>query len=75
MININAGLVLSLSIPHAPGVFEVLGLVLPGLAEVHNDLRGAGVQGVEVGPVILVQALGGEVINAPQPVHQLTEKK
>ena len=73
LVNVNTGLVLSLGIPHAPCVFEVLGLVLPGLAQVHDDLRGAGVQGVEVGPVILVQALGGEVIDTPQPVHQLPE--
>jgi len=71
LVNVNTGLVLSLGIPHAPCVFEVLGLVLPSLAQVHDDLRGAGVQGVEVGPVILVQALGGEVIDTPQPVHQL----
>ena len=73
LVNVNTGLVLSLGIPHAPGVFEVLGLVLPGLAQVHDDLRGAGVQGVEVGPVILVQALGGEVVNTPQSVHKLSE--
>ena len=73
LVNVNTGLVLSLGIPHAPCVFEVLGLVLPSLAQVHDNLRGAGVQGVEVGPVILVQALGGEVIDTPQPVHQLPE--
>ena len=73
LVNVNTGLVLSLSIPHAPGVFEVLCLVLPGLAQVHDDLRGPGVQGVEVGSVILVQTLCGEVINAPQAVHQLSK--
>ena len=71
LVDINTGLVLSLSVPHAPGVFEVLCLVLPGLAQVHDDLRGPGIQGVEVGSVILVQTLCGEVINAPQSVHQL----
>ena len=49
-------------------------LVLPGLAEVHDDLRGAGVQRVEVGTVILVQTLRREVVNTPQPVHQLPGK-
>ena len=75
LVDINTGLVLSLSISHAPGVFEVLGLVLPGLAQVHDHLCGAGVQGVKVGSVILIQTLCGEVINTPQSVHQLPEIK
>ena len=49
-------------------------LVVPGLAEVHDDLRGAGVQRVEVGAVVLVQTLRREVVNTPQPVHQLPGK-
>ena len=75
LVDIHTGLVLSLRLPHASGVLEILRLILPGLAQVHDHLRGARVQGVEVGPVVLVQALGGEVINTPQPIHQLSVMK
>ena len=48
-------------------------LVLPLLAEVHDDLGGASVEGVEVGPVLCLQALRGEVVNTAQTVHKFPE--
>ena len=39
MVSVDTELVLSLSTSHAPGVFEVLGLILPVQAQVHDDLR------------------------------------
>ena len=38
IIRIHTGPILSLSTSHAAGVFEVLSLVLPGQAQVHDDL-------------------------------------
>ena len=46
-------------------------LILSSLTEVHDDLGGAGVEGVEVRSVVIVQARGREVIDTPQSVHQL----
>ena len=37
-------------------------------------LRGAGVERVEVGAVLLLQAGRGEVVNAAQPGHQFAAK-
>ena len=48
-------------------------LVLSLLAEVHNDLGGAGVEGVEVGPMLRLQTLGGEVVDAPQAIHKFSK--
>ena len=50
-------------------------LVLPPLAEVDDDLRGALVQRVEVVAVLHVQAPVRELVDAPQAVHQFPEKK
>ena len=44
-------------------------LVFPRLTQVHDDLGGARVQGVEIRSVILVKTLGGEVVNASESVH------
>merc|ERR1719410_336446 len=71
LVHVHAALVFGLGLAHAARVFQILCLVVPGLAEVHDDLRGAGVQRVEVGAVVLVQTLRREVVNTPQPVHKL----
>ena len=89
MVSVDTELVLSLSTSHAPGVFEVLGLILPVQAQVHDDLRdddvtlwhdvdkdhlfGAIVKDAEVGLVVLVKAVCSVVINTSQSVHQLPE--
>ena len=44
-------------------------LIFPSLTQVHDDLGGASVQGVEISTVILIQTFGGEVINTAQSVH------
>merc|ERR1711963_180874 len=43
---------------------------IPRLTQVHDDLGGARVQGVEIRSVILVKTLGGEVFNASESVHE-----
>lgn len=48
-------------------------LIIPLLTEVHDDLGGPRVEGVEVGPVLRLQALGGEVVYAPEPVHKFSK--
>ena len=44
---------------------------MPGLTEIHDDLGGAGVEGVKIGSVVSIQARGREVIDTAQSVHQL----
>ena len=50
-------------------------LVLPLLAQVHDDLGGSLVQGVEVVPVLHVEAAVGELVDAAEAVHQFTGRK
>ena len=44
-------------------------LVVSFLAEVDDDLGGARVEGVEVGPMFTVQTLQGEVIDTSETLH------
>ena len=46
-------------------------LILAGLTEIHDDLGGAGVEGVEIRSVVIIQARRREVVDTPQSVHQL----
>jgi len=45
-------------------------LILPLVAQVDDDARGAPVQRVEVVSVLSLQAAVGEVVDAPQAVQQ-----
>jgi len=45
------------------------------LAQINDDLSGSGVECVEVSPVLSVQALEGEVVDATKPLHKFPEKK
>ena len=50
-------------------------LVFPRLTQVHDDLGGSRVQGVEIRSVILVKTLGGEVVNASESVHKFPDTR
>ena len=53
---------------HSQGMLTCLVRAL--LAQVDDDVGRSGVQGVEVGPMLPVQTLDGEVVYAPKPLHQ-----
>jgi len=71
LVFVCARLVFSLRFAHAGRVLQVLSLVFARTAELYDDLRGAGVQGVEVGPVLTRKAHLREVVDTVQPIHQL----
>lgn len=62
-------------LPDQQGQIVYTWLIGSFLTEIHDDISCPSIECVEVGPVLSVQTLDREVVNASQSLHQFTAMK